>query len=159
MLWNKTFCLYTLFHFKVYNTNERELYVQTYKHTYIHVLSAYVHMYGPIVCSCEAGARDEGSLMRWRRECRQRRARQKQNKAGKQSIDRKSKERREQSANRREWKWQRDSHLEVWKWWPIECKHPFFLSRYCTFSLREFVVGIRRAWWNMCSLGIVQRCA
>lgn len=90
------FILYSIL--KFIHTNAREFYVQTYKHTYIHVLSAYVHMYGPIVCSCEAGARDEGSLMRWRRECRQRRARQKQNKAGKQSIDRKSKEQRAKRA-------------------------------------------------------------
>lgn len=93
---------------KLIHTNARELCVQTYIYMYMYLVRMYICMYAcmyvTMVCSFEAGARDEGSLMRWRRECRQRRARQKQNKAGKQSIDRKSKERRAQTANRREWK-------------------------------------------------------
>lgn len=63
---------------KLIHTNVRELYVQRHIHTHMHM-----YLVRTYVCIHVCMYGDEGTVMR----CRQRRARQKQNKAGKQSID------------------------------------------------------------------------
>lgn len=123
----------------------------TYTHTYAHVLSAYICMY-----ACVYG--DEGTVMR----CRQRRARQKQNKAGKQSIDM-QKEQRAKSANRRQRERASGSVSETLTGTTVaspgsggqlNASIRFSSLAHCTFSLREFVVGIRRACWEICARSV-----